>query len=249
MLLAIVDDNRTDTAALEKMLRDWFIQHSLSLTLDIFSSGEDFISVLDKKTYDIVFMDVLMDGIDGVNAARIMRKISDQSLIKTLLIFCTSSTDYRSDAFSVHAFDYIKKPIEIKALSQILKDCMATLPTSQPYISILVDKSSTPVLYSDIVSVTADLHYCVIKTSEELRCRATFSELSRTLLTDSRFFVAIRGVIVNLDHVEALHDRDFFMDDGQAVPFNARKKAACKKALVERQFYLRQMQNIRSGEE
>ena len=100
--IAIVDD--------EKIIREqikFFVEKKQTESvIDTYSSGEELLMV--NKRYDIVFLDIQMDGINGIDTAKALRQKTED----TVLIFITGIKEYVFDAFDVAAFHYLIKPIE-----------------------------------------------------------------------------------------------------------------------------------------
>lgn len=174
-----------------------------------------------------------MDGINGITAAKKMREIS----LNTILVFLTSSIEHMSDAFSCRSFDYILKPIEKARLYNILYDAIKILPQNDKYISIVSHKQTIPVLYSDIQYIVADSNYILIYINDtEHRCRMPFGEISEKLLSDNRFCVINRGVLVNFDYVLKMEHNLCYMKNDKTFSINTRKRASLEQELIEYRF-------------
>lgn len=83
LLIAIVDDERSDSSALKALVDTYFQQNRQAYMIHVFNGALDFIR--STENHDIVFMDIRMDKLDGLEVARIMRKINTDSV----LIFVT----------------------------------------------------------------------------------------------------------------------------------------------------------------
>ena len=103
MKIAILDDNRQEQEKLTDQINAWAGKNSIAVSARIFDSGEEFSQSLNREQFDIVFMDIIMDGQNGIETALRLRSIS----INILLIFITSSMEFMAQAFPCHAFDYI----------------------------------------------------------------------------------------------------------------------------------------------
>lgn len=233
MNIAIVDDSKSQQKAIEVALKAWADNARQSITLSIFESGESFIEALNTNRYDLVFMDIYMTGINGIEASLSLRKHS----MDTLLIFMTTSTEHMAQAFPCHAFDYILKPVDPQRLNKTLDEALKLLPENQPYLNVTFEKQNLCILYSDIISVLSSSNYCVINSAEkQYKVRIPFNSLSGELDGCSRFFVINRGIIVNLDNVSKFDGSDCIMSDNSCLPVSRRKKAQLEQAILDRQF-------------
>ena len=102
---AVVEDRLPDAQRLESLLRLAF-GGGQPLVCDHYESGDAFLAAFPSKNYQVVFLDICMEGTNGIETARILRR-TDPDL---LLVFVTSSPEYVWDAFPVHPFDYLLKP-------------------------------------------------------------------------------------------------------------------------------------------
>ena len=100
MKIAIVDDSSQEQIMLRKHIEKWAEQNELTVSIVTFDSGEDFCHNKEMDSFDIVFMDILMDGQNGIETARVLRSFS----LNTLLIFITSSTEFMARERGLNTF-------------------------------------------------------------------------------------------------------------------------------------------------
>ena len=115
---AVVEDRLPDAQRLESLLRLAF-GGGQPLVCDHYESGDAFLAAFPSKNYQVVFLDICMEGTNGIETARILRR-TDPDL---LLVFVTSSPEYVWDAFPVHPFDYLLKPYREEKLFQLADGC------------------------------------------------------------------------------------------------------------------------------
>ena len=123
MKIAIIDDDIIFCSELEKIL--YSILKKEIVSIDIFYDGKDFIdNWKSQNPYDIVFLDIEMKIYDGYTTGELIRKNDPYENIYIVYISC--HTDYLSDYFKLHPFDFIEKPLNkseiIRLTSGIIKD-------------------------------------------------------------------------------------------------------------------------------
>ena len=107
MRIAIVDDLTTESNHLQEMLTQQFHEtHTDIHRLDIYSSAEALLEKWEPNAYDLVLLDIYMDGMTGVELAHILRR-SDEHV---RLVFCTTSYEFASESYAVGASYYLHKP-------------------------------------------------------------------------------------------------------------------------------------------
>ena len=233
MTIAIVDDDEVDRLLLENLIKKAASSQGITMNIHAFTNGASFIDAANGMRFDIVFMDIFMKDTDGITTAKTFRTKDFQAPI----VFLTASPEHREGAFSVHAFDYIEKPVQEAALLRVLNDIRRILPQAdQPSLTLTAHKQEYEFPYSDIQYVISDMNYIKLFTKQELRFRANFSETESQLLQDPRFFALNRGIVINLDWVESVN-YDFSlctMKSKTDLPIARRKVLAFKNKIYGR---------------
>lgn len=121
LLIAIVDDERSDSSALKALVDTYFQQNRQAYMIHVFNGALDFIR--STENHDIVFMDIRMDKLDGLEVARIMRKINTDSV----LIFVTHMAQLAIKGYEVDALDFIVKPADQGSINYVLDKAMKRL--------------------------------------------------------------------------------------------------------------------------
>ena len=229
MKIAIVDDRITEQKKLGGYITSWALDKDLPVELFTYGSGESFLSVIESISFDIVFMDIIMDGKNGIETARRLREIS----LSVLLIFITSSPEYMAQAFPCHAFDYVMKPFSAERIINVLDDAVRALGKHVEVIEIGSDKF----ILSDILYVYSDSNYCEIYTkTAQSKVRISFTELTNRLERYRPFFVVGRGVIVNFENTSHISGFDCVMTNGEKIPVSRRKLQETERAFYDWQF-------------
>ncbi len=185
-----------------KLFEEYRDVRHVSFLIDDFSSGEDFLASFVPYTYDIIFMDIYTNGLSGMETAQRLRRTDRHSL----LIFLTSSEDHMGDAFSVHAFDYLLKPLNQDRLFTCLDDSMKLLPKPEEYLSFTSNGLEMRLFYGNIVVLQVSGHSTVLidSTGKEYSVYSAFSVFTKPLMEDSRFLLVNRGVLINMDFMSAI---------------------------------------------
>ena len=160
--IALVDDEQEYLDGMGKLCSSFGRSAGYPVEAVPFCSAGNFLEAFSGGSFDLVFMDIYMEGMDGVAAALEMRK-SDSGC---LLVFLTSSTDFMPDAFSCHAFEYVTKPFSEKRIFDILADAVKVLPQEQKYIELAADRKTVRVFLSDIASAATDAHYIMVTLAD-----------------------------------------------------------------------------------
>lgn len=114
--IGICDDELDVRMDIKNAILNTMIDKDIEYQVKEFSNGEDVIKYIElDNEIDILFLDIQMDGLDGMETARKLREY-DRT---TEIIFVTSIGEKISEAFEVRAFRFIKKPIQHEVIEKI----------------------------------------------------------------------------------------------------------------------------------
>lgn len=220
MRIAIVDDISSETDNMKKILLKVSEKKCVTFEISCFESGEAFLNAFEDGGFDIIFMDIYMNGISGVDTAREIRRKDRHCL----MIFLTSSMEHMSEAFSCHAFEYIQKPVNEERVIKVMNDALDILPAKTQYIEFNSNRRTVRLLYSDFVAVVSADHYLNVTDSDNniYKIRQTFSEFIGVLENDGRFLQINKGIIVNMDYIVSIEDNTCTLKNGQTLPLKVR---------------------------
>ena len=223
--IAVVDDTRLDGEKLQRNIHKWFTENtSHSQTVTCFRDGESLLRDFKPAKFQMVFMDIMMNSLNGIQTAQKLRA-SDN---KALIIFTTASRDFAFEAFPIHPFDYIIKPCTPERLGRVLTEAVNFLEPPEPVVDVHVSRSTYTLRLRDISTVKSMDHFVdvVLSDGRSILCSMSFTEI-QAKLTDPRFLLCNRGLIVNMDCAASLsRNRDaFLMNDDSTLPIHIRGRA------------------------
>lgn len=231
MTIAIVDDTRQDRKRLRDMLNKYFSEHQTEPEIQEFESGEMFLAVYEPGTYNIIFFDIYMGGITGMEAASIVYERDKNCR----LVFFSSSADYAVDSYRVRAAYYLMKPLSYEDLALAL-DCFSReLLEAGRGLNVTVKGGLEVVVpYNKLMYVESLKRMVRIHTSETiLEAAEPFMAVSGRLLPDSRFLCCNRGIYVNMDWIQEVGDSVIRLKTGETLPIRVRGRAQVKKEYME----------------
>ena len=255
LTFAIVDDDEYDRRYLQQLLIRIMAEMNLNAEIQLFNSGPDFLTAAGIRDFrgnpgssesvhsagsgklaagdssvgsaaafrfDLVFMDIHMEPLNGIETAGFLR----ESSMTVFLVFMTAGENHYPAAFSVRAFDYIRKPAEESQIRRILEDVVRfRRKRAQFYRAAQAENLKVP--YSEIRYICSDRNYLRLAVSKgsNLRFRTTFKSAVGQLQDDPRFLIINRGILINMQHVLKMTDPSCFMDDGAVFPLHRRRAA------------------------
>jgi two-component system, LytTR family, response regulator LytT len=152
--------------------------------------------------YDVVFIDIEMPGLSGLDAARLVHGRTGAPQ----LVFVTAHEQYAIEAFAVEALDYLLKPVDPERLAQVVRrlDRRPTAPASVEKIPVVSGGETVLLDWDELHYASADGDYCRVHTYDRsYLCTRSLRELESTLPAD-RFARIHRSYLVNLGKVAAV---------------------------------------------
>lgn len=146
MNIAVVDDEARSREALSHYVEKYSKETGRVLSVECFATADEFLSVYKKNFFSVVLMDIELPGIDGLAAARELRKLDDA----VTLMFITKMSRYAQKGYEVNAIDFIIKPVNYadfclklgKAINiaEIRKEKSVMIKTESGFARIAVDR-------------------------------------------------------------------------------------------------------------
>ena len=217
--IVLADDQPEDRNRLARDLKDWFSGRA-EARVEAYPDGASLLSETAPGSAQIAFLDIRMEGMDGITLAKRLRQNDAQILI----VFLTSAREYAFDAFPIHPFDYLVKPYGAEDLNRVLEDALRALADEEPEITLRVSRVPVSIPCSRILSASSRGHAVDVTTADGnvISAAVSFTELLKMLEGDERFLVCNRGLVVNMDHVLTLEEDVLRMTDGSVCPLKTK---------------------------
>lgn len=200
--IAVVEDDPLFMAQLEDYIQKYQAESGETFQVVSFSDGE---SILDKysASYDLILMDIQMKLINGLDAAKKIRKVDK----RVVIIFVTNSIQHAMHGYSVNALDYIVKPVNYFRFSQMMKRAIevAAEDENEKYI-LLHTKTGTIVKMTlkQIYYIESRHHYLVYVTKQgEYTVRGVLADCG-VALAPHGFFHLQKSFVINMKMVEQI---------------------------------------------
>ena len=231
--IVICDDMELERLLLKDILIQYFEEIQEEVSIIEYSSGEVLVADAEEGYLEgeLLFLDIYMDGMTGMEAAKKLRKTDTDCL----LVFITTSTDHALEGFQVRALHYLVKPFTEADIDALTDELLARIPQLDKYMELKVEGSEIHLRYQDIVYAEHFAHLIYVHTTVQktLATRQPFKTFIAPLKDDTRFFVCGRGVIVNLEHAKDLEGAAFRMADGSRVFVSQDLLKSARQALME----------------
>lgn len=222
MRIAICDD---DPIELERV-KSTAVRYAASklcddaISVDAFLGGDELLHGLKRLGgADLVILDILMPGMNGIELARKIRQSGDNCRI----LFLTSSPEFAVDSYQVNAFYYLLKPYSEAGLSELIG--RALMATENERGNSVVVKSNGKITRLSLGSIryveSVNHHvYFFLRDGSSVGCFSSLNEFHAPLLRDKRFVKCHKSFIVNMDYVSSVSGKDFSLIGNERIPIS-----------------------------
>ena len=233
--VAICEDSDLDRDILKEIISFLLADRGLGYDINPYSSGRELVSGYKNHPFDIIFLDILMDDIDGIETGRLIREMDD----KVEIVYCTSSKDFAIAAYDVHAMGYLLKPYETLRIGAVIDYYVQKHPQkNHNFIEVKSNRKSLIIPYKDIIHMESDNKVVYIYTITRGAVKV-YSKLDafEEELSDSRFLRCHQSYLVNMQYVAGIVDSGFIMIDDQMIPI---RKSGRKLIVKKYEDYLKE---------
>lgn len=193
--IAIVEDQSGDAGKLKALLEKYAESAGLNFAITWFQNASRLLDGY-RHQYELIFMDIRMPGVDGMQAAHELREMDHT----VALVFLTSLAQYAVESYEVEATDYILKPITAAALALKLPRILGKCSVVREDVVIRNGENSIKLKSNELRYVEIYDHHIQFDTvSGVLRSYGTLKEIERNL--PDGFFRINNQTIVNLSFV------------------------------------------------
>ena len=218
--IAIVEDAAFDRQVLRDCLREYGQETGTELQITEFTGGTAFLEQY-QEDLDLIFMDIMMDGLDGLTTARKLRRRDD----KVMLVFVTSMLQYAVQGYSVDAMDFIVKPVTYTGLKLCMDRVVRRLNETIPVRLRFTNREGThSVDAAEICYIESLEHKIVVHTVQgEIQSDMSLAAAEK-MVKALPFFRCHVSYLVNLRYVDRVSGNDVWVNGDRLAISRYRRK-------------------------
>lgn len=214
--VAMVEDETELHAYFGRMAEAWGKSRNIRIVTTFLESAEEYLFKYGRQNrFDVLFLDVCMKQMTGMELAREIRRYDRNVQI----VFLTGKAEYVFEGYEIGAVRYLMKPVEEGELFKALDACLEKLESGrEDYLAFLYQGENLRLFMSEIIRIKVEGHYLQMQTVN--RCYEWKGSLSqmRARLDPGRFVMANRSAIVNLEFVNKITREECFLENGESIP-------------------------------
>lgn len=216
----IIEDDPAAADKLELFVNRYLDERGIDAAIDKLSTAFEFIEL--KQHYDLVFMDIDLPGINGMEAAAMLREHDSD----TLLVFVTDLAKYAVKGYEVDALDFVVKPISYQGIALRMDRVMRALETRPSKVIAVPGRQGLSVFPArELVYVEVRGHYLTfhLVDGRSIEARGTLKAFCEQYSLP-QFIQISSGYVANADNVRLIDGQTVRMSNGDELIMSRPKR-------------------------
>lgn len=219
MKILLCDDEQQYIDELKMHIEEFMKSRSINFEIHTFNNPQ---AVVESDTvYQLAFLDIQMDELDGISLAKILKERNS----KIVMFFVTSFNDYQDEAMDLRAFRFFEKPFDAERLYSGLEKAMEYIDESYIDFFVWANNEHKKVLVDDVIYVErGNRQVTLVTTQGNYTTRESFDEWCN-ILQNTFFYKVHKSFIVNLHYVTGYKYSEIFIQNNIRIPIASRRQA------------------------
>lgn len=208
--VAVCDDESMSRYELCKLLNEYEKSKGISFEIKCYENGNELLAEK-LSTFDMFFLDIEMDHINGIDTAKLIIKDFPDAII----MFVTGYYSYIDSAFDLKVMRYLNKPIDKDRLFRALNIATTQLNKEKQFIDVIDCRGQLyEIKIVDVIRIYIDGRKVAVETSDNIyETNKTFSEMEE-ILENFDFVHTYKKRLVNLIYVSGFYDEKLLLKKG-----------------------------------
>lgn len=229
MKIAICDDEENDRSKLNEIIINYCTSKGILFSIDCYDNGKNLL--ICQAAFDIIFLDINIGDINGIDIAKQIRKIDK----KVRIIYVTNYSNYRNFAFSVRAFGYVTKPYSNNTIYKQIDDVLTynEQQSEKPNATFKTGEGIKTLNLEDICYFEyIDFHIKIVTVNNKFNISKTISSILEEF-KDYGFAMPHKSFVVNYFYVSKFEGYNVILTNSTEIPLSQKRAVAYKKGLHE----------------
>lgn len=225
--IAICDDDVAMTSIIEEMLYTIAKEQGYRINCAVFFDGSTLVENIRQGTYyDLIYLDIEMEKVDGITAAKLIRGME----IPSLIVFVSGYETYMKELFYTEPFRFLLKPIDTKEFDAVFADAYKRIRKRPEYFSFSYNKELIKIplgriFYFESCNRVIYVHEAGNVTAEyagskevKHKLYGKMNDVERRLSASNVRFLRIhQSYLVNFDYIKSMNFTKVIMLDGTVL--------------------------------
>lgn len=218
MKILICDDEQQYVDELKIHIEKYMQGRFAAFEIDTVNTPQTIVD--SNEIYQLAFLDIQMDELDGISLAKILKERNS----KIVIFFVTSYNGYQDEAMDLRAFRFFEKPFNAERLYSGLEKAMEYIDESYVDFYVWTDNEHKQILVDDVIYVErGNRQVTLVTTQGNFTTRESFDEWC-AILQNSFFYRVHKSFIVNLHYVTGYKYSELYVQNNVRIPIASRRQ-------------------------
>ena len=219
--IAICDDDLEMLKQLSAMTNNYMQKRAVRAYISTFADAQSMLAYKDPG-FDIILLDIRMDGLDGLEAAKLLRKQGDESV----LIFVSSILEYAPRGYEVDAFRFILKSDLSSTFERCMSAAIERLLQQEETFRLPSPQGDHWTQLKNIIFIESMGRQVIVHLKDGPQKTFQFYEKISDIelrLAERGFVRVQRSYLVNMEHILVLNDKQVIVTGKQILPVGGQR--------------------------
>ena len=229
--IAICDEDKNIINTLKEVIINYGKMHGYYFNIKTFECGKTLEKILKDEIFDIIFLDIELNGILGIDIGNKLRENINNYLTK--IIYVSSHTNYALDAYDTMPTDFIFKPLKIEKIEKSISNVLKVINFTKKEFIYTINRKINKVLLTDILYFESYRNIVKIYTIDgrEDKFYSTLKQVMDSL--NSQIFIQQhKSYIVNIEYISKIEKNDIILFNQQKIPISRYKIKYLKEMIL-----------------
>ena len=231
LTIAICDDEKKICDYIENRTTEFLAKNDLDAEVSVFYDGSELLKKCEanNQSFDVIFLDIKMKTLNGVECAKLLRDIG----VDALIVFITSSAEYVFSGYEVKAFRYILKTDLVNAFSRVFAECLQELKKlNTSFFTVKTASNVHNVPLSDILYFESDKRVLNVYTKNEVISFYEKLDNVEAELKEKDFIRTHQSYLVNAQKIKSVSKDSVLLTNGVSLPVSKSRASKVKDAYL-----------------
>jgi DNA-binding LytR/AlgR family response regulator len=226
--IGICDDESIICSEIENIILNYGKSISEKIEVDVFYSGEELYDYLiNDSCLDMIFLDIELNKLNGVELGRIIRNELKNENIQ--IVYISSKENYAMELFEVRPLNFLIKPVDDVKIIKIVNKAMELINNIDIYFKYKQGHNFCKKEIKDILYFESDNRQVkMVTTTDEITFYSNLSEI-HSLLEAHKFFFTHKSYLVNYYHVAEFYYDKLILTNSHVLPISQSKRTEVRK--------------------
>lgn len=231
--IAICDDEKEICTSIERALSHILERKSIHYETDIFCSGEDLCEHMKKKRYNLLFLDINLPEMSGIDVGNVIRQKQEDELMQ--IVFISSEQENIKDLFDVRPLNFLVKPFDEERVEREVNRYIKVTGQDNRMFTYAKNGEVHNIPLENIMYFMNDKRKVRMVAKDEERNAEFYDTLDNiySQIKGHRFLFIHKSVIVNYEYISSISYKEVKMTDGTTYTISQSRRKDIRKQVKE----------------